>query len=378
MQPIEFLSELFASCPKNGGTVELRKIGNEDGSIERHFCASPAEADRYIRKWTRDQGDYGVFFGIAQRKPDVRRGRKEDLQAVPVLWVDLDTEKNGWNTDRTLAALKTSQLRPSIVVRSGHGLHLYWLLEDPVLMPEYGTDEYYETLESIESLAKRLGQIFGGDSVQDITRVLRLPGTLNTKGGKKREVSVALDDFSEWRFDDLQRAARRQDQFLNDGEWIDAEKVKAMARARKIGERGHDAVRRYGQDAGFTDRKFTWESLWQHTVYHGGDVRGQFIGLNEATLRGTAILYSRFSGEWSDDMIIDEVLVEVGKIQQRDAPNEHWDWHKERRQIASQLDRFKPRADKFEKKVKANAGRRKDNGRSSGEATRRRREATDQ
>jgi len=111
-----------------------------------------------------------LFFGPAPReKADSTR---EAVLGANVAWVDFD------DTTRHPRPL----LPPSFVVRSGGGFHLYWLLDD-----------FYLT-EIVEEINKNLiahdnpGE--GGAACWDGTRILRVPGTMNTKYSPPREVII--------------------------------------------------------------------------------------------------------------------------------------------------------------------------------------------
>jgi hypothetical protein len=102
--------------------------------------------------------DTDVFFGPAMRK---RKGEtKEDMLGTKVLWVDVDDEHKPLFT-----------LPPSMMVQSGHGWHLYWVLDEPL------------EKEVAEHLNKQLiADISTADpACYNINRVLRVPGSTNTK-----------------------------------------------------------------------------------------------------------------------------------------------------------------------------------------------------
>jgi len=102
--------------------------------------------------------DTDVFFGPAMRK---RKGEtKDDILGTKVLWVDADDEHKPLYT-----------LPPSMMVQSGHGWHLYWILDEPLEQ------------EVAEHLNKQLiADIPTADpACFNINRVLRVPGTTNTK-----------------------------------------------------------------------------------------------------------------------------------------------------------------------------------------------------
>ena len=65
-------------------------------------------------------------------------------------------------------------LEPSIIVRSGGGLHCYWLFREPI--------ELQNESERIKSTLRRLARAVDGDlQAAEPARILRLPGTLNHK-----------------------------------------------------------------------------------------------------------------------------------------------------------------------------------------------------
>ena len=86
-------------------------------------------------------------------------------------------------------------------MRSGHGLHLYWLFKEPLLNVPRGN------VEHVEAVLRQLADHVGGDlAVCEVARLMRLPGTHNTKNGEWLPVTVErlggpryeLDDLEEW------------------------------------------------------------------------------------------------------------------------------------------------------------------------------------
>lgn len=129
-------------------------------------------------KWERDRN---YWIGTALRKSD-RGGKKADCLALPALYSDVDygqdghRKKNNWQTKgEALDAIQAFPLRPSILIHSGGGFQPYWLLKEPFTLKNgnYGP---------IEAIMKGLTFALGGDvGTQDISRILRLPGTFNMK-----------------------------------------------------------------------------------------------------------------------------------------------------------------------------------------------------
>ena len=74
----------------------------------------------------------------------------------------------------------------NMVVNSGYGWHVYWVLDEPLTKHEW--KPYAETLKSMMIANGYIGDL---QRVADAASILRPPGTFNVKGGQKAEVKVA-------------------------------------------------------------------------------------------------------------------------------------------------------------------------------------------
>jgi hypothetical protein len=99
---------------------ELRALPSK----ARRFTRKPEEVEQFISEHTHEN----LFFGIATRDGG---GTREDCRELPAVWADIDFK----NTPETsaLALLDSFPLRPSAVIESGGGLHLYWMLYENAL-----------------------------------------------------------------------------------------------------------------------------------------------------------------------------------------------------------------------------------------------------
>jgi hypothetical protein len=141
------------------GFIELRVIRQTAPPIQEFFPATEVAAAASRAVGLRDQGD--VYFGVVARERQL--GTKEAIATVPVLFADLDDEA-------AQTSLHQFPLAPTALVKSGSGVHAYWVL-----------DEAIEPAQA-ESLLRRLALTRGSDErVTDAGRVLRVPGTLNHK-----------------------------------------------------------------------------------------------------------------------------------------------------------------------------------------------------
>lgn len=114
------------------------------------------------------------------------------LARIGLLFADLDTYKSPWGaaknkqqqTDGFLYYCQQEGLPPpSIIIYSGRGLQVKWLLDQPVpraALPRWNACQRY--------LVRRLEQ-FGSDAgAKDASRVLRLVETVNSKSGEMCQV----------------------------------------------------------------------------------------------------------------------------------------------------------------------------------------------
>lgn len=127
----------------------------EHDRIETEYKAAMQVHKAAYRAWV-DAGR----VGNAPKAPS-----KEDLI------FDLDAAKA-----RALAHIRTLPKAPSVVVDSGGGFHCYWLLDETFIVTTEADRQHLAELQS------RWVQAVGGDQgAKDLARVLRVPGTLNSK-----------------------------------------------------------------------------------------------------------------------------------------------------------------------------------------------------
>ena len=138
-----------------------------------------------------------------------RRCLNENVAGIGWLWCDIDFAASGHkqqNLPPNVAAA-TSILdafpTPSLVVNSGGGLHAYWRFE------EYWAFSTVDERAEASTLSRRLnlgikniasGKGWHADSVPDLARVLRVPGTFNVKPeySEPRAVTIVSDRSKEY------------------------------------------------------------------------------------------------------------------------------------------------------------------------------------
>ncbi len=122
-----------------------------------------------------------VYFGICPRER-MQIG-KEAIRYITALWAGLDMGPGGYSglnsnyvdLNEAREAIKAFPLKPSIIVQSGQGFHLYWLLHTQKKIPD---------IEVVENLLRKLNDHFRCSAPVGIDSTLRLPGTWNPRGPK--------------------------------------------------------------------------------------------------------------------------------------------------------------------------------------------------
>ena len=118
------------------------------------------------------------------KPPRAVRAQKRYICAMNCLYAEFDVKAYG-SKEAIRQHLDESTIpAPSVLVDSGGGLHGYWLLRETFALD---TDDRRAAAEVIQRLWV---QTVGGDAaVHDLTRVLRIPGTLNFKYEPARPVA---------------------------------------------------------------------------------------------------------------------------------------------------------------------------------------------
>ncbi|WP_020170841.1 AAA family ATPase [Gordonia polyisoprenivorans] len=159
--------------------------------------------------------DADVWFGVCPVEGPPRRGRgsAEQVTALPALWADIDVKPGactdlGQAVDVIAAISEAIGSRPTVMIFSGHGFQPLWSIDDPD-EAQFGDD--HEKRTAAAALLRRWGQlvrVVGAqrnvalDSVFDLARVLRVPGTANHKG-EPVAVTAAHDFGGPLTFDEI-------------------------------------------------------------------------------------------------------------------------------------------------------------------------------
>jgi putative DNA primase/helicase len=144
----------------------------------------------------------------------VSRGKEDGVVSVPGVWADIDIAGAAHKAQDlppgeadALVLANAVGLAPSIFVRSGFGLQVYWLFREPFVIENDAERQRLKSLSrrfqhSLRLQAKARGWTL--DPTADLCRVLRVPGTFNRKIPEDvRLVSAEYADCS-YNVDDIE------------------------------------------------------------------------------------------------------------------------------------------------------------------------------
>jgi len=192
-QPDEIRKYLQLLFPRDG-CIDIR-VFTKDGELSLRKFFSTNEKDQAVDFIHQYKENHHVFVGVAARKDD-SSGTRDNLAYVRAVWVDIDCEKEGKSKEKVVRELREWNSPPTIIVDSGHGIHAYWILEEPA-----------NNFDCIEEINLGLAKALHGDrAVVDAARVMRVPGTHNVKTEpipvriiEMNDYKYSLSDFDEYR-----------------------------------------------------------------------------------------------------------------------------------------------------------------------------------
>lgn len=184
MTALEFLRAIHPDGPWALAAIDPDlPQGHPDKIKCRTMGADEVGLARFIE---RHNDHRNIYYQLNRVRPNLgkKRARKIDVVACVGLHCEIDPPDGvedlaRWQRSKRadLVAWKRTDLpRPTRIVFSGSGFQPLWLLDEPTTR-----------VEAVESRNRMLAYTLGGDSgTWAVDRLLRLPGTLNHPGEKKR------------------------------------------------------------------------------------------------------------------------------------------------------------------------------------------------
>lgn len=171
----DFLEAIFGTHSEETGSFILIRTVDDGGSrLSNHFYPNTRQLSTAAFLPNRH-----VYFGVCPRQRMTLSG--EHIRFATTLWASIDIGPGGYSgvnnnfadLPEARKAVESFPISPSIIVQSGRGLHLYWLLESP---------KEITNVEIVEDLLRKLNSHFRCDSPVGVDSTLRLPETWNPRG----------------------------------------------------------------------------------------------------------------------------------------------------------------------------------------------------
>jgi len=175
-----FINAVFGKYFSEGNTgyIEVRYITKNGKTYSDFFSIEDFNDDNVTRKIEENNKDYHIYVGVNPRPPSKNK-KQDDIKDILTLWADVDAKDFEGGKEEALRRIKEFPISPSILVDSGNGYHLYWLLENSIINIE--EKERLEIRKILSGIIKEIG----ADHAHNLDRVMRLPGTLNIKDSPK-------------------------------------------------------------------------------------------------------------------------------------------------------------------------------------------------
>jgi P4 family phage/plasmid primase-like protien len=215
-----FLSNLFDNTEHK---IEFRSFANDGGKPMRPiFTRTMDELAVHMQRFDKD--GRGFFFGCATRVIGAATGQRKDCAEINFLWLDVDCDREKIERTDVIRELSKEPYPATYIVESGGGLHAYWKLTEPINIRKIDTDTEYELIRAL----KKLASVFAGDkAVCELARVMRLPGSHNSKYGDMRPVNLFTTLPREYHIEDLI-------------EWLEEEEPRIVTNKKEAKPNGED------------------------------------------------------------------------------------------------------------------------------------------
>ena len=209
MTPLEFLTVVWPDSGYYAIATPFTPAGTNKVLYAHKVVDSIAKAAQFVETKKNGQNIFFCVHSLAQpsvfdpTKLDRKTGKlgayavrlQSNMLAAKAFFFDIDvdtsTDKKYPSQFEALVALKLfcheAKLPQPMVVSSGGGLHVYWLLDTSL-----DSGVWRNHAGKLRQLAKHHGLKIDTSRTTDVSSVLRVAGTFNLKGGGRRPVEVLL------------------------------------------------------------------------------------------------------------------------------------------------------------------------------------------
>ena len=187
----KFLSKVVRP---NGGYVTMTAIHpfktftktKEDGSTYEAkatdtFTPMTRPQDQsFVEDWVKGKKGWNLYYSLNEPAQGLRnKAKKKDIATIHGVYIDVDP-RNGHDLttekerliELAKAFLGDELLPATYAIASGNGIQVAWLLDEPLATKG-------NAVSIAEGIGRAIGKTVEGDSVFNVDRLLRLPGTVN-------------------------------------------------------------------------------------------------------------------------------------------------------------------------------------------------------
>ncbi|MCK1324224.1 hypothetical protein IVB16_17175 [Bradyrhizobium sp. 183] len=314
--PIEFLKALFANT---SGPAYICSFTNErmEGA-ERHIIGRNfAQVQGFMEKW--DINGRGMFVCVSTQREGTQKRNKENCKETNAGHTDIDFKGvNGLGADprgEVLKQIGRLRLQPSAIVFSGNGIHVYYFFKEPV--------DTQAKIDRLEAFYRQLSDVMAGDlAVCEVSRVMRLPGSHNSKDGALTEVEI-IELHPDRRYD-----LEGLEEWLSEQSPVMLRKVREHALPAGAGNDTLDFFAEYGKRFNLKPPIDVQQRLENMMFMAGGDA-----SVHQTQLQCTAALLNTGVPK-------DEVVATVLAYTERAAGDygSRWNWRREERGLVKMCD----------------------------------------
>jgi hypothetical protein len=201
----EFLASVVPWSEDEGSyvTIHWRRPGNK--KWPGRSCRTLEDALAVVDEILAANVDADIFFCLSSQKDSTGKRSRANAIGVRALWMDIDVKPDNPDTyndvpDALLNLLYFCQLveipEPSIVIATGGGIHAYWYSDRTLTV-----DEWQPYADALKAVAKNSSLKLDAGVTSDVSRILRVPGTINYKYDPPRPVRFVPTYCSGKRYD---------------------------------------------------------------------------------------------------------------------------------------------------------------------------------
>jgi AAA domain len=336
--PAKFLLDVFGETTE--GPIYLTSLKNSDRVDENEpgeratKTRNAARINAFAQKW--DRPGRALYFCVSTVQAGKARAKK-NLQELTGLHADIDFRDIEGGSETVVRAIEGLKISPSMTVSSGNGLHLYYLFRESLAAEK-------DSIAVVEGLLRKLCQVVAGDpAVCEVARLMRLPGTHNSKGGAWKDVEVLIDRAATSRY-----TIKELSEWLTSAEPVLRYKPSAAEPAKA---NGHDP----GAENPFLI--YAAEAPRPPIDVEARLACMQYQGVGDTAIHKTQL--SVTASLLNQGLLIDEVVDKVidATIKSAGRAGDSWDWNKEEQVVRRMCEDWQTKHPEIdERREKAGAG----------------------